>query len=166
MERGKRRLAALAGIAALAFCHATAAAAIDSVTGTYEGKITCRQIAKGLASKTKGAVVVEVREGKGGFASADVIADGTPIATALLGFLAEDGAKTDRAKVAAIECGYDFLEREGATFHADIVIKPGSEKGTLKGTLLDMDDAVDAAGICTFTAKRTSTAEPDVTLCL
>ena len=100
------------------------------------------------------------------FATADVIVDGTPIATALLGFLAEDAAKTDRARIAAIECGYDFLDKEGATFHAEVVIKAGSEKGSLKGTLLDMDDAVGLAGVCTFKAKRTSTAVPDVTLCL
>ena len=166
MERGKRRLAALAGIAAFALGHATAAAAIDNVTGTYEGKVTCQKIEGGVASKTKADVVVEVEEGKGGFASADVIVDGTPIATALLGFLAEDAAKTDRARIAAIECGFDFFDKEGATFHAEIAIKAGSEKGSLKGTLLDMDDAVGLAGVCTFKAKRTSTAVPDVTLCL
>jgi hypothetical protein len=42
----------------------------------------------------------------------------------------------------------------------------GSEKGKLRGTLIDMDD--DGGGlarVCTFTAKRTSTAIPVVSYC-
>jgi|GEM_PF-4594105 len=163
MRTEKRPRWALVGIAALAL--AAPAEAIDDVTGTYEGTITCREIAGGVAAKTKRDVVVEVVEGKAPFASVDVTADGTPIATAVLGLLAEDAAKSDRGKVAGIECGFDFLDREGATFHADVLIEPGSEKGTLKGTLLDMDDELGIAAICTFKAKRTST-KADVTLCL
>jgi hypothetical protein len=157
-----KRIATLVACAAVALAAAAPAAAIDDVTGTYEGKLTCRQISNGTATKVKQDVVVGLDEGKGGFVAVDV----GSLATAIGGILVEDTAKTDRAKIVGVECGVTYLNTVGGALHADLVIKPGSDKGTVKGTLVVMDEAVPLGSLCTFTAKRTSTTPPKLDLCL
>jgi hypothetical protein len=154
------RVATVAAFAAFAFA-ASPAAAIDNVTGTYEGKMTCRQIASGATTKVKQDVTVDVFEGK-----SNIGVDVGSVSTAIGGVLVEDTAKTDRAKLVGVECGVTFLNTAGGVLHADVVIKPGSDKGTIKGTLIVMDEFAPLGSLCTFTAKRTSTAEPDIEPCL
>lgn len=160
-----REIGALVGCAAWALLLGQPAAAIDDVTGTYTGKLSCRQILAGAASKSKQDVSVEIIEGKGGGISLDITAGATVIAQAVVAFLVEDAAKAERGTITGPECGLGVVSREGATVHADLTIKAGSENGKLKGTLIGMDDEAGLARICTFTAKRTSTAEPTVIFC-
>jgi hypothetical protein len=156
------RFVTVVAFAAFAFASPRPAAAIDSVTGTYEGKMTCRQISTGATTKAKTDVTVDVFEGLSNFVGDDV---GTA-STAIGAVLVEDTAKTDRAKLVGVECGVTYLNTVGGALHADIVIKPGSDKGTIKGTLIVMDENAPLGSLCTFTAKRTSTAEPDIDPCL
>jgi hypothetical protein len=154
------RIATVVAFASLVFT-ASPAAAIDTVTGTYEGKMTCRQISTGATTKVKQDVTIDVFEGVSNFVGLDV---GTA-STAIGAVLVEDTAKTDRAKVVGVECGVTYLNTLGGALHADVVIKPGSDKGTMKGTLIVMDEFAPLGSLCTFTAKRTSTAEPVVDPC-
>jgi hypothetical protein len=156
------RVASIVAISAFVLAAAAPAAAIDSVTGTYEGKMTCRQIASGATTKVKQDVVVGIFEGTSNFIGVDV----GDVSTAIGGILVEDTAKADRAKLVGVECGVSYLNTVGGVLHADVVIKPGSDKGTLKGTLIVMDELAPLGSLCTFTAKRTSTAEPVVDQCL
>jgi hypothetical protein len=143
-------------IGALALLCGPPAAAIDVASGTWEGKMTCRQVAGGVAAKTKQDVTITIGEDMGDV-GVDVHAGMTPIATAIGGFLAEDGAKPNKAKLVGVECGLSWNQQSGATIHADVTIPPGSPKGTLKGTLTLMDIATTTAMQCSFSAKRTST---------
>ena len=160
-----REIGAFAGCAAFALLVGLPAAAIDDVTGTYTGKLSCRDILAGAASKSKQDVSVLVLEGKGGGVALDITAGATTIAQAVVAFLVEDAAKADRGTITGPECGLDVVSRLGATVHAEVTIKAGSENGKLKGTLIGMDDESGLARICTFTAKRTSTADPTVVFC-
>jgi hypothetical protein len=62
---GIRKLGALASCGALALLAGLPAAAIDDVTGAYAGKLSCRQILAGAASKSKQDVTVNVVESRG-----------------------------------------------------------------------------------------------------
>ena len=151
-------------IGALALLCAAPGAAIDSVSGTWEGKLTCREVAGGVASKTKQDVTVRIGEDMGNV-GVDVHSGMTPIATAIGGFLAEDGAKQNKAKLVGIECGLSWNQQSGGAIQADVTIPPGSTKGTLKGTLTLMDSATTRAAQCTFSAKRTSTVVGQLSPC-
>ena len=155
------RIATVVAFASFVFTTSPAAA-IDSVTGTYEGKMTCRQISNGATTKEKQDVTVDVFEGVSNFVGLDVGTASTKIGAVLV----EDTEKSDRAKVVGVECGVTYLNTLGGALHADVVIKPGSDKGTMKGTLIVMDEFAPLGSLCTFTAKRTSTAEPVVDPCL
>jgi energy-converting hydrogenase Eha subunit B len=72
---------------------------------------------------------------------------------------------SDRGKLTGVQCGLSFSNYVGGAVHADVVIKPGSEGGTLKGTLIDLDEAGFVAALCSFTAKRISTADPGPSPC-
>jgi hypothetical protein len=156
------RTAAAFAFSASILAAASPAGAIDTVTGTYEGKMTCRQIAGGETAKVKQDVVVDVFEGVSNFVGLDV----GDVSNAIGGVLVEDTAKPDRAKLVGVECGVTYLNTVGGVLHADVVIKSGSDKGTMKGTLIVMDEFAPLGSLCTFTVKRTSTAEPMVEPCL
>jgi hypothetical protein len=156
------RTAAAFAFSASFLAAASPAGAIDTVTGTYEGKMTCRQIASGETTKVKQDVVVDVFEGVSNFVGLDV----GDVSNAIGGVLVEDTAKPDRAKLVGVECGVTYLNTVGGVLHADVVIKQGSDKGTMKGTLIVMDEFAPLGSLCTFTVKRTSTAEPMVEPCL
>ena len=160
-----REIGALAGCAACVLLAGLPAAAIDDVTGTYTGKLSCRQMLAGAASKSKQEITVLVIAGKGGGISLEIDAGATTIADAVVAFLVEDAAKADRGTLTGPECSLSAGNREGATVYADVVIKPGSEQGKLKGTLIGMDDVGGLAKVCSFTAKRTSTAAPPIIPC-
>lgn len=156
------RMASIVAFSAFVLAAASPAGAIDAVTGTYEGKMTCRQIATGETTKLKQDVVVDIFEGTSNFVGLDV----GDVSNAIGGVLVEDTAKPDRAKLVGVECGLTYLNTVGGVLHADVVIKPGSDKGTMKGTLIVMDEFAPLGSLCTFTVKRTSTAEPVVEPCL
>lgn len=141
------------------------AAAIDDVTGIYEGKLTCQQIAEGFPGKTKRDAIVTVSEEMGAIAL-DIHAGGEPVATALRGFVADDSAKAKHGKITAVECGLSVASKNGAVIHADVTIKPGSEKGKLKATVILMEPATQTAALCRISAKRTTTDGVMVQLCL
>lgn len=141
------------------------AAAVDDVTGTYEGKMTCNEIADGFPGKSKRDVTVAVIEEMGEIIL-DILAGEDEVGTALRGFVADDSAKAKRGKLTALQCGLSVGNRNGAVIHADVRIKPGSEKGKLKGTVILMETATGTAALCKISAKRTTIDPGTVTLCL
>lgn len=149
----------------LALAVGLPAAALDNLSGTYEGKLRCRQTVAGVTTKSKQAAVVLVDQDMDGSLALDVSASGVPLAGVIFGRVVPDATRPNRGSLAAVECGLDVLSELGAMIHADAVVKPGSAKGSLKGTLIDLDASGSTVRLCTFKVKRTSTVTPPMSLC-
>jgi hypothetical protein len=155
-----RAMGALA--CACALLAGAPAAALESLTGTYDGKLSCRRIDSGVADKFKQDISVEVVD-----AGVDgVRMDFVGFSELLVGFAVADASKEKSGKVNVVSCELNAFDQIGAVVHADASTKSGSDKATLKGTLIRMDDDSAEATICTFTVKRSTTAEPAVNDCV
>ena len=141
------------------------AGAIESISGTYAGKLRCAENSAGTLAKTKQDLELRII-GDAGVFNMGVFAAGQPYALKAEGPIVEQTAKPDRATIAGIDCDFQDIEQTGLAIHAEIAIKLGSEKGTMKGTILRQSGTEGRnIELCTFTAKRTSTALPVVSAC-
>src|SRR5262245_55286111 len=120
--------AALAGAAALP------AAALEDATGLYEGKMKCAALIGGVPDQRKGDVSIGVYDAGDGSVMMEISAPPFLGTEALSGVASEDAAKPDRGRIAAVECDLGFATPTGAAVSADVVVKPGGAKATLKGT--------------------------------
>jgi hypothetical protein len=149
-------------IAAAALALGSPAAALDDISGTYAGKMSCKGYAAGAPSKAKHDVTIEVAEGKVNLMR--ILIGMNQLGSNIHFTLAEDSAKQDRGKVGGVDCTLGWLTQNGLSVQADAVVKPGSEKGTLKGEVQHLD----AEGIvetCSFSVKRASTTPPQLGVC-
>jgi hypothetical protein len=150
--------------AALAACAAAVlgagpAAALESLTGVYQGKLKCSGLVGGGQVKDKDDVEVQVLD-LGGLLGLDVSGVG-----ALQGFAATQTSKPERGKVSAVSCLLDAQSLDGSTLHADVQVEAGDPKASLKGTLIRTNGVTGEARICQLRVKRISTAIPNVTGC-
>jgi hypothetical protein len=137
------------------------AAALGSLTGTYDGKLSCRRIDGGVADKFKQDISVEVVD-----AGVDGIGmDFVGFAETIVGYAVADASKEKSGKVNAVSCSLTSFTQVGAVVHADASTKQGSDKATLKGTLIRMDEKGAEATICSFTVKRSTSTPPTVGVC-
>jgi hypothetical protein len=154
-------LSALAGAALAAIC-ASPAAALDDATGTYTGKMKCEYLDAGNPLKEKHNVTVRlVEDGNGERLGLDT--DGGTFVSTTIGQVIDSTDKPDRGKYSGLSCTLNPVSLNGSSVHADLTIKPGSEKGSIKGTVHVHQP--ETAGFCTFSAKRTATVAPSVFLC-
>ena len=159
--RGVLAFLFLAG-GAVAAAVGSPAAALDDASGTYTGKLKCTYIDGGTPVKEKFDSTVRLVEAKDGVRMAIDAGAGAFTGT-VIGQVLDDTEKPDRGKFAGVSCGLNALSQNGSAVHSDLVIKAGSDKGSIKGTVFVYQ--VGTAGICTFSGKRTSTTPPDVFLC-
>jgi hypothetical protein len=138
------------------------ASAIDLLTGTYEGKYSCKGSNNGTPTKSKGEATIAITEGKVSLL-ATLSEDATQVGIFELLHI-EETAKQDRSKIAGGDCGLLNVGR-GAALAGDVVIKPDSEKGAIKGTYIRMGAKPDRIDVCSFSVKRTATTDPMVLGC-
>jgi hypothetical protein len=151
------------GLAAIgaAVLAAAPAAALDTATGVYTGKATCRQIVAGATSKSKQDVSFTLAQTG---LDVSLSAAGTDLVfTNLEGHVAADADKLERGAFVAFTCGGPTVA--GFALHGDLVIK-SSGKASLKGTVVELDSKADKVRICTFSAKRTSISAPPIIPCV
>lgn len=156
--RGLALLLALAPLAAPAY-------AIDSLTGTYEGKASCKGVFGDVATKVKYDIEIRLSEQKDGVVMTTFF-EGAMGSDLYRSYHVEVADKPDRAKIGGVTCTLATeADVTGIALQGDVVIKPGSAKGTIKGTytLYSAPPILDA---CTFSVKRTSTAPPKVIGCV
>ena len=135
------------------------AGASTAVSGTYEAKLACREVAAGVASKTKRAVAIEVAQGQ-----ENVLFRIPDVADTIVAHAAADAARPGNASIAGLECSLNDGALVGAALTVDAVVKPNG-KASLKGTLIEVDEATDVVRTCTVVAKRTATAVPAIDAC-
>jgi hypothetical protein len=157
-----RAFAAAAAVLALA----APAGALGDFVGTYEGKLRCRENAAGVLAKTKQDLRIELTSPALNLFAAQVFASEQVYAYRMEGYVVQQVAKPDRATLSAPTCDFSALSNNGVVMHAELTAKDDSDKAALKGTLLRLTGTGGSTSeLCTFTAKRTSSADPVVSAC-
>jgi hypothetical protein len=154
-----RTLALPAGLALLLLV--APAFALESLTGTWEGNLKCTTLDSGTRAKTKVATVLEIVDsGPGGLQIELVSSD-----LVFVGFVVADGAKADQGALSAASCAFAFDDLDGGTLQADVKTQAGATQAKMKARLSLMGAVQEIVRSCTITARRTSTAEPDIIEC-
>lgn len=148
----------------LVLALAAPAGAAEDLSGSYAGKLSCKGLAAGVAEKVKQDITIDVVEDVIGF-NLQIRAGATPIGDAVRGFVMDDSAKPDRAKLFGVDCDMDLVQLTNLTLIADAVAKAGSDKATLKGSLTDTTGKTRILD-CAFSVKRTSTTAPKFQGCI
>ena len=135
---------------------ATPAAALGDVTGTWEGTLACTHASTAGTEHTKQqGITLELYDDFIGGLLARF--QGTPLRLQLVAF----GSSPAKGALTGVSCAID-PEEGGYTFHLLVSAKPGSEKGTLKGTFVSTSHPDNPGGsICKLRAKRVSAAVPN-----
>jgi hypothetical protein len=157
------RTGILAALAAFALGSGAPAQAIESLTGSYAGKMSCKGQSGVDATKSKQDITVEVLDSE--VVLLQVTTPPLPLGAVVELLVLEPIVKPDRAKVGGVDCNLTRLSKSGIALHADAVIKPGSEKGTLKGSLIRYEGKASIIDVCSFSVKRTSTTAPELLGC-
>ena len=158
----KLRLSGLAGLVGLTLLAGSPARAVENLTGTYEGKLKCNGTDGGITSKVKQDVTVEVLDSGASGLTFDIVS----VQDTIVSFVVADSKKPEKGVLAGASCSYDATNLTGAVVRLDVSSKAGSDKAELKGTVLFSNSADDSTAECTLEAKRVSTAEPSVNLCV
>jgi hypothetical protein len=154
----------LAVFAAVALATASPAQAIDNMTGLYNGKMSCKGNQDGVPTKSKGLASVSILEDT--TIRLLVALDGALLGGPVNVFRLAEDAKPDRAKIQGLDCPSTTSSISSLTVVGDVAIKSGTDKGTIKGTLIHRNQGVpNRIDVCTFTVKRTSTELPEVLPC-
>jgi hypothetical protein len=158
------RLGSTLAACSLGLALATSAGAAESLTGSYAAKLSCKGVLIGGNShKSKRDVTIEALEDEG-YVWLKFGAGGGLIGETVRALVVDDGNKPERAKLAGVDCPMAVASLANVTVQADAVAKAGSEKATLKGTLVDTTLG-NRVVVCKFSAKRTSSTPPDFELC-
>jgi hypothetical protein len=154
MLRNVRNVLCGAALALLAL----PAAAMENPAGTYTGKMKCDTLDAGVPVKAKSDVTIRLVLEKDSARLAIDVTGGASFVSLATGRITENADKTDRGKFLGLTCTIGAVDPDGASVHADLVIKPGSAKGSIKGTVHVHRPG--SQGACSFSGKRTSpTAE-------
>jgi len=159
-----RNIQTLAFLAAASLFLGSAANALEDPDGTYEGTMTCRSLAIQFPQKIKQDITIVMNSGKGGFAMSISGEEGT-IASPIGGLLGNEMAHPEKGKLGGVQCSLAWGNYNGSTVEADITVKPGGAKASMKGTLIRLLENPGLISLCTFSAKRTSTEPVIVPFC-
>ena len=139
---------------------AAPAGALESLSGSYEGKLVCKGVVAGDFDKQKSEVDVGVFDDGAGGLTLLITDVGT-----LIGFALTDTSKPDTGTLSAVNCTLDVSTLTGSALHAEVKVKAGSDKATLKGTLTRMNEGGSQSGLCDLDVKRVSTIAPKLSGC-
>jgi hypothetical protein len=139
---------------------AAPAAGLESLSGSYEGKLVCKGVVAGDFDKQKTDVEVGIFDDGAGGLTLSITDVGT-----LLGFALTDTSKPETGTLSAVDCSLDVVTLTGAALHAEVKVKAGSDKASLKGTLTRMNEGGAQSGLCQLDAKRVSTIAPKLPGC-
>ena len=139
---------------------AAPAAAIDSLSGVWEGKFTCGSTTATYTTKgSKTAATLFVEDLGGGTGRARF--NNATVYPIPIGIVSGADAPIS-ARIAGVMCGFT-PDGGGAVLQGLAKVKSGSEKGTLTGELIHY--GVGSVGICRFKVKRTGPLEAPIGVC-
>lgn len=156
------KLAAMMMVLGVAMHAAPAAAAID-LTGTWEGRWTCKDVTSGADTKPGGTLTMRVSQ-IGGDAQTSVEwfgRDGAPHRSeTFAGHVQELAAKPGQGASTLVTCADGgYAEALSAR------VKVSASSATFKGSSAYEADGVTVGGTCKYSLKRTDGADPGVAAC-
>lgn len=155
-----RKIAGWMCFGALGALLATPAGALESASGSYEGKLKCKELDGGQRDKTKQEITLGVYDDGAGEVLMQLGSLGT-----FAGFLLTDTKKPETGTLSAVNCTLDETGLAGAALHAEVKVKAGSDKASLKGTVVQMDLPGEAAALCQLKVERVSPIPPKLPKC-
>jgi hypothetical protein len=157
------RASGFAFLAALALSAAAwPAAGAENLSGTYEGKLSCRILDAGVSGKQKEDFTIGIYDDGSGALDAFSL----QLPPRFYGFAVADAAKPRRAVLSFVQCGLEQTQLAGAAIHAEARTKAGSLKATITGTVIRMQQSTNEAALCSFRVKRINPNPPAIPLCL
>ena len=141
--------------AALLLLAAHPAGALEDLSGTWQGKISCDVIDGGFVTHISAEATVYMDDGGTGSVGVSVQTVGN-----FFGRYGVDVGDADHAVVQGASCGFDEADVEGAVLHADVKTKAGSTKASFSGTLIVLDGPGGSTSRCDLKLKRTSLQAP------
>jgi hypothetical protein len=140
---------------------AAPAAAVESLTGTWEGSLKCDRLDTGTVTKPKVDQTVVIQDsGVKGIAMNLVSTKGT-----FFGFVVADGKKAVNGKLSTASCAFNNPDLVGGVLQGDVKTKTGDVKASLKADLLLMDDENGVIESCALSVKRVSLEAGEIPLC-
>jgi hypothetical protein len=148
--------------AGLAMLLGAPARAVEDLSGSYEGKLRCNTTTDGLTSKTKQDVSVKVVDS----GIRGVLFEVVAVEDRIVGLVIEDAEKAENGILPAASCDYEAFDQVGVIARLAVHTKVGTEKASLKGTLLQQNIDTATSSSCTLDVKRVSTVVPEIEPCM
>jgi hypothetical protein len=144
------------------FLAAAPAAAVESLTGTWEGTLKCQTTDSGIRTKTKVDQTVAIEDlGVDGVTMQLVSTEGV-----FNGFVVADEKKAENGVLSAVSCNFSDQTFAGGVLNVEVKTKTGDPKASLKGDLILMNDEEDVARTCQLSVKRVSQTAPKILGCV
>jgi hypothetical protein len=146
---------------ASALLGAAPAAAIGSLTGTYEGSMSCESATDAESSRNKLPAGFFVDDNGGGNVFLYVNNTLQVFRTAVV---APGGG--DQGQLGGPACAIS-PSTGGMTIRATVKAKPGATSASMKGEMVifGVGASTHSVGVCRFSVQRVSTEDPDLTAC-
>jgi uncharacterized protein (DUF427 family) len=141
----------VAALALFVLLGATRAFALEDLTGTWEGQISCEAIDGDVVAHFSAAATAYVADAGAGLIGVQVQSIGT-----FIGRYQVEAAHPDHAVVQGASCDFDEEDVDGAVLRLDAKTKAGSTKASLAGTLIIVDGPGETSTQCELKLKRTS----------
>jgi hypothetical protein len=139
----------VAAFAAGSWIMAAPAAALESLTGVYDAKVSCKNLDSGVSQPYKQdeeLALVDVGDGTARFSTMERTG---------LAYVLTETAKPDHGVLSGTSCDLRPDSLNGVILRLDVNTKPADPK--LKGTLILLGNDGSFSASCKFTAKRVST---------
>ena len=140
------------------------AAAVESLVGTYEAKVSCKGLELGVPTHSKRTLSLRVIDIEAGVVELDFL-EGAERQFGDLPFyvvVTPEAAKPEQGSASGVICNTSAGKNSGAMLTSDVTTKVGSDKVTLKGTLQAIGGD-EMSLVCQLKAKRVSAEVPALT---
>jgi hypothetical protein len=146
----------------LALLLGAPARAIEKLSGTYEGKLRCETTTGGTTSKTRQDVTLQVVD----LGDDGVLFEMVGIEDRIVGLLIGDAEKAENGVLPAASCDYEAFDQVGSVARLAVRTKAGTDKASLKGTVLRSNIETGTSSSCTLDVSRVSTEVPEIAPCV
>jgi uncharacterized protein (DUF427 family) len=143
----------VAALALFLLLGACPAAALEDLTGTWEGTLACESIDDGFRGQVSGPVTLEIDDGGSGGIGLVL-----PTVGNMLGSYVVDNEHPERAVLQVTTCELTPIQAASAVMHGEFKTKPGSVKATFTGTLIVLDGPGESTSLCELKLKRIDTS--------
>ena len=137
------------------------AAAVESLVGSYEAKVSCKGLVLGARSQSKQTLTLRVIELEPGVLELDFLAGAERQFgdLPLYVVVTPETARPERGSASGMSCNTGAEKNQGVMLVSEVRTEPGKDAASLKGTL-QVVGGDEQSTVCQVKAKRTSADVP------